>query len=401
MRLTVICQEVPLPAIHGGRVDMWRRLQAFARLGVELQIISWSYEPPSESVVGEIRRVASSFINHLIERRPGYRFKRLPRILEGSLYAGLRWPDQARRREIDAAVKAFAPDCLWLDGFHGGLLALDLERRLGLPFFYRSQNVEHLYLDRLRRSASTLRSRLALTAGRVRLQGFERRLIDAALCTYDISLDDMAYWQRQGAGDVRWLPPLLDWSGRCFEEVPTGEWACDVLFLGNLNTENNIFALRWFLEEVVPSLLRALPQCRIRIAGSNPAPAVRAMCGRNEAVSLLINPEDATALLRTARVLVNPAQSGSGVNLKSLDMLAVRRPVVSTSQGVAGLPPEVRRYFAVCDTPDAFAEAVVRLHQGEGWQPPDTEWLGREFGLARIERLVAEMREVLKTRGRR
>jgi len=395
VKITVICHEIPLPPNHGGRVDMWRRLLAFARLGVQLQIISWSYEPPEETIIREIQQTAPSFINIPIKRQLGYRLRRLPNILQGSLYAALRWPEKTLRREIVAAVQEFNPDCLWLDGFHGGLLACYLEERLGVPFFYRSQNIEHVYLDKLRKSSRGLRSWLVLAAGRFRLRAFEKKLIETSLCVYDISLDDMAFWQRSCKGDIRWLPPLLDWNGLCLRENHPGIFECDVLFLGNLNTENNIFALRWFLEEVVPQLLRTLPQCRIWVAGSKPVPQVRAMCERVKEVSLLVDPEDAVALLRSSRVLVNPAQRCSGVNLKSLDMLAACRPVVSTSQGVTGLPREVKELFFINDSPEAFAKAILGLLENGAWHPPDIWWLSGQFGLARIESLVSEMRERL------
>jgi hypothetical protein len=64
-------------------------------------------------------------------------------------------------------------------------------------------------------------------------------------------------------------------------------------------------------------------------------------------------------------VLANPALVGSGVNVKSLDMLLSGRPVVSTPQGAAGLPQNVRDLFALAADPHDFARALLdRLAHG-------------------------------------
>ena len=61
-----------------------------------------------------------------------------------------------------------------------------------------------------------------------------------------------------------------------------------------------------------------------------------------------------------AKVLVNPVSIGSGVQLKMLDMLMTDVPIVTRSQGVRGLPPEVVSQFDVVDATEEFASAILR-----------------------------------------
>lgn len=391
MRITILCHDIPFPPNHGGRVDMWRRILAFSELGAQLQIISWSYEAPEEFVVDELKRHAASVIQLPIERNLSYRIRRVPHIFEASLYAGLRWPSALSLQETTRAVDQFRPDCVWLDGFHGGLLALYLKDHCGVPFFYRSQNVEHVYLEKLRKSSASIRSWLAFAVGQIGIESFEERLINAAVCTYDISLDDMEYWRNRCRSVFRWLPPLIDWSTIKNQDAIREKFDFDVLFLGNLNTENNITGLRWFLEKVAPYVLREVPECVIGVAGSNPSRQVTEMCEKIRQVRLLSNPSEINSLLVGARVLINPMLGGSGVKLKSLDMLSSGRPVVSTSEGITGLPSEARKFFCVSDAPDDFAAAIVGYIRGDEWKPPDFRWLNGQFGLGKIQSLLSEM----------
>jgi len=76
-------------------------------------------------------------------------------------------------------------------------------------------------------------------------------------------------------------------------------------------------------------------------------------------VTLLANPPDSGAVLGNGRVLINPILSGSGVNIKSIEMLLVGAPVVTTSIGVRGLPEKVRAQYKVADTPADFAAHII------------------------------------------
>ena len=60
MKITLVCHDIPYPAIHGGRIDMWRRIKAFAQIGVELQLICWFDKIPQREEVAEIKKYVDS-----------------------------------------------------------------------------------------------------------------------------------------------------------------------------------------------------------------------------------------------------------------------------------------------------------------------------------------------------
>ena len=68
--------------------------------------------------------------------------------------------------------------------------------------------------------------------------------------------------------------------------------------------------------------------------------------------------------LAAADVSINPAVSGSGVNIKLVEYLAAGAPVVSTTRGSAGLELTPGRDLLVADTPVEFAGAVGDLLTG-------------------------------------
>jgi hypothetical protein len=103
-----------------------------------------------------------------------------------------------------------------------------------------------------------------------------------------------------------------------------------------------------------------MPSLRIVFAGSEPD-AGGLSVWRRAGVECVVNPADVSAFYPRARLVVNPLQRGSGVNLKMIEALAFSRPAVTTPAGMRGLPDMVRPYFAVCSSPEAFASAALEI----------------------------------------
>ena len=61
---------------------------------------------------------------------------------------------------LKANVETFAPDLIFLDGIHGGVTADTLHQCLNVPLVTRSHNIEHLYYQRILKSAVGFKQKL-------------------------------------------------------------------------------------------------------------------------------------------------------------------------------------------------------------------------------------------------
>ena len=185
-------------------------------------------------------------------------------------------------------------------------------------------------------------------------------MLDQASWVFDISCDDMAFWQSKGIQHISWLAPIAESALLLDGEVtpPASSPQHDVLFLGNLSTPNNVRGIEWLLNDIRPLVLAQRPGTQFVVAGSNPGAHVRGLCAA-AGVTLLPDVADALALYRQARVLVNPVRTGSGTHVKAIEMLMMRAPIVTATQGTQGMPAEVKRLFRVADTAQTFADHVL------------------------------------------
>jgi polysaccharide biosynthesis protein PslH len=342
---------------------VWRRLLALASGGHELMLVhlyepSGPQAPTPEDLAAMDARLARRFA-FPIKRGAARTLRQLAGSPWLPWHAATRVPDAEEQARLDAALDAFAPELLLLEGPWFGEMVKRTARRLSVPYVYRSHNIEHRYLRGQARAAAHWRDRIAWRLACIGLARYECALMRGAREVFDISEDDLAFWRDRGVSG-RWLPPLPE---QAFRERPLDVQPSDVLFLGNLRTPNNIQGLRWLVAEVMPLLRQRRPDLTLTVVGSRPSPELVAELQLAPGVRLQADEPDVLPWLFGARVLVNPVATGSGVQLKTLDMLMTDAPIVSRAQGLSGLPKRFAHLLRIAETPQAFADHILAALQ--------------------------------------
>lgn len=398
MKISIICHEIPYPVNHGGRADAWRRLKAFSKLGAEIQLITWYKESPAPEDLLEIDRYVSqrvlipfsSSLNSLVNRVLDLR--KFPLEVTSRIVRGQKLLDLKKQ------VEEFSPQVVWLDHLHGAEIAHELADCYNLPVMTRSHNIEHLYYERLRSSASNFKGKLKRTLSVNNLHQYEIENLSKSTLFYDISLDDLKFWQAQGFENGRYLPPLIDFNmfDRELKSADKDEDKYDLVFLGNLHSENNVAGVSWFIKKVLPRVQAVLPNVSVLIAGSNPVSEIRDLCNSHDNIDLRVNPPAPSLIYNSARVLINPTSTGSGVSMKSLEMLLAQKPIVSQAQGTTGISKELKSYFTIAKNAEEFALATINLLKGEkNSQPVDRELLETLFGFRSVAHVLEDMKKVV------
>ena len=387
LRITILCHETPFPPNHGGRVDMWRRIVAMKQRGVEMQIISWDYGALAPDRAAAISKVAMDHQYISLKRTITFRAKHMLDLLRYPWFAGIRYPGR-RLTTITQSVKDFGPDILFLDGWHGALLAFHLCNALKLPLYYRSHNIEHEYIRSQHKHATTLRSRIVTYLAGLHLQTLEYKIMDIATEIYDISVADMEYWKVHGYQRIQYLPPLFATDSG--NTLPKSVAVYDLVFLGNLHTQNNIAGVTWLVDNVMPIVWRKRPTTTVLIAGSNPDSQLRNRLDHIHNVKLLENSADANEVLAQGRIALNPVPTAGGVQIKNIDMLLSGRAIITRRAGILGLPDSVKKCFVVADSAPDFALAILDVLANPP-RPCNKTMLNFYFGAEQISSFLRDI----------
>lgn len=272
-----------------------------------------------------------------------------------------------------------------------------LARDLRLPAIVRQHNRESLYHRSLAAEKPGVRGWVYRWEA-WRIARDERRLAVAPwlMGTADISLADARWRQGRGARNVVHVPPFAV-DPREIPPIsrPTSGTA-RVLFLGALDVPTNSAALRWLLTGVWPVVKRESPDATLAVVGARPSQALRREIAATSGAELHADVPEIRPYLESAHVAVNPAVTGSGVNIKIVEYMTAGLPVVATSFCTHGLPLRPGTDLEVHDEPGEFAAAVLGLlaepdraaRMAETGRERMLEVLDPEVNLARLADLL-------------
>jgi glycosyltransferase involved in cell wall biosynthesis len=188
-----------------------------------------------------------------------------------------------------------------------------------------------------------------------------RRLQNWAVANYDlvvaVSGDDAA----RLPGDVAVVPNGVDIDR--FEVAPLPREP-RVVFTGALHTLPNRDGIAWFCREVWPHIQHHRPEATLEIVGSRPPADLQAAVDR-PGITVHADVPRVEPYLERARVAVVPLRIGSGSRLKALEAMAAGRPVIGTAIGLGGLRFDAGHHALVADSPESFADAVLRCLDDE------------------------------------
>lgn len=356
MNILIVANEFPYPPNHGGRVDIYNRIRAFKNNGHKVFLITWQGIKKGSIPTDDEIKILEQSLDKLIVLDILRNWIRILSLLKYPSLVGARMISKNKYGEILLECRKFSPDFVFVDGIYGALIGQKLKKDLCIPLAVRLHNIESLYMKGQLSLAHGFKERLLLFLACLHLKQYEETVISKSDVFFDISIEDLDYWKDKGYKHGHWLPTVLpQFQSNKKSNVDSRIYKYDLGFLGNLNTPNNVNGLKWFIDEVLPLVINDYPNLKMILLGSEPNQEILEICAKNKQILLVKNPKDPSVYLDDVKVLINPVKFGSGVNIKSVEMLMRDNEVVSTSVGVKGMPKEISEVFFIADTPEQFS----------------------------------------------
>lgn len=135
-----------------------------------------------------------------------------------------------------------------------------------------------------------------------------------------------------------------------------------LVFIGSFvrpGGETNIDAMLYFCSEILPLIVEAEPDVRVRVIGNSPPPEIAALA--SDHVEVLGFVPEVKPWLEASAISIAPLRFGGGIKGKIGEAMSLGLPVVTTSTGIEGFGLQPGTDALVADTPRDFADAVIRL----------------------------------------
>lgn len=129
----------------------------------------------------------------------------------------------------------------------------------------------------------------------------------------------------------------------------------DLAFIGNMGYPPNEAAAVYIANKILP----LVDDMQLTISGARPTPIVQQLAG--DRVRVVGWVDDIRCAYRTARVFVAPIFSGTGLQNKILESMAIGLPCITTTQVNNAIGAEDGKEVIIADNPTEFAASIKNL----------------------------------------
>jgi len=285
---------------------------------------------------------------------------RLHPIMSGSKFRYLPFYKYAA---MAALVKKYNISSIYCDHPYMAFTATLLSKRLKIPWYMRSHNIESERFRSLKKKWWPLMYLL------------ERFAMKSASGIFFVTQED-----KETAISRYHLPEAkchIAPFGTPLEKAPQGhheakiKLAADLklnpelpflYFLGVLDYYPNTQAVTFIIDEVLPRLQKKGIACQVIIAGKGLPQNIQQQIANTPNILYAGFVPVLETFLTGSDIMLNPVQAGGGIKTKVVEALAYNKIVVSTTTGAAGLQPQAcgnNLMIAADNDWDAFTENII------------------------------------------
>ena len=138
-----------------------------------------------------------------------------------------------------------------------------------------------------------------------------------------------------------------------------------ILFIGNLGYAPNVRAAQYLVREIMPRLWKKRPDARLVLAGARPTVWLQRL--RDPRIELLGWVDNIRDAYSKGSVFVAPLFTGSGMQNKILEAMAVGVPCITTeivNDSILAVPD---KEILLADDADCFVEHIIHLFDNEAY----------------------------------
>lgn len=145
-----------------------------------------------------------------------------------------------------------------------------------------------------------------------------------------------------------------------YYQPSSSNYQTNLLFTGTIRYFPNKDAVLYFYKHIFPLVKEAIPDVKFYVVGNYPPKSVIKLAENNDII-VTGRVEDVRPYFDRSAVFVCPLRSGSGMQTKILEAMAMGVPVVTTSIGATALEAVDGRDIIVADDVKTFSEKIIEL----------------------------------------
>jgi polysaccharide biosynthesis protein PslH len=362
MNILVVCNKFPYPPRDGGSLATFNMIRGLAGAGNRVDLLAMNtkrhYSPGGvrDIDIAGLNRVRDVYVDNSIN---------IPGLLYNLLFSSV--PYNAARffsREFQAVLgemlREGSYDIVQLEGLYLAPYIKSVRENTLAKVVYRAHNIEYLIWDSYCKNAGNLFKKLYLGGLKEKIRNFELEFVNKYDLLVAITGADLKELNHMGNDKPSVVSPFGMYPG----EIPvndnnTSDDIC-LQYIGALDWLPNIESLNWFIDRVWIRIKSKYPGLKFRVAGRNAGRGlVKKMAGKG--IEFHGEVKNSGDFLSQNGIFIVPLFSGSGIRVKIIEALFMKKAIIATSFAVTGIPVENGKNILLADNENEFIGHIISL----------------------------------------
>ncbi|CAN5271954.1 glycosyltransferase family 4 protein [soil metagenome] len=360
MHILILCKKFPYPLKDGEVIAIYNNIKAFHRLGHQVTVLAINtlkHYTDVATLPAEVLQLAEfKAVTVDTAVKP---LAALKNLFTGGSYHIERFINKGFETLLVEQLASRKFDLVQCEGLYLGPYVGVIRKHYKGPVVMRSHNVESEIWERLAANEKNSFKKWYLTLQASRLKRYELAQLNRYDAIVPISPDDERKMREMGATVPMFTTPCgsdLDRYEPYQQSTPNPH---SIFFIGGLDWLPNQEGVKWFVEEVWPVLRQKYPNLEFYVAGRNMPAWMKNLEGNG--VHILGEIEDALGFIAESAIMIVPLFSGSGMRIKIIEGMAMKKAIVSTAIGAEGISYTDGRDILIANTKAAFIKHIDAL----------------------------------------
>jgi len=364
MNILLLCTKMPFPPKDGGSLATLAFVGLLKKSNISISVLAANtpkhpISADTPDLIGvKLKTIPLDTNIRVFHLLFNFVFSNLP-------YNVIRFRSNSFAKKLIEFLSSSSFDIIQLEGPHLGIYLPLIKKYSDAKVVLRAHNVEHIIWQELAEESPSFLKRIYLRVLAKRLKNFEKKLINMVDGVIPISYHD---FRTISLFSSPHYDIVIPYGINIDDYIPGDQIEINtIFFIGALDWIPNQKGLMWFIEKVWPDVLKRMPQIAFHIAGRN---APLWLQKRLIAPNIIFHGEvtNAKEFINKYQVMIVPLFSGSGIRIKVLEGMALKKPIIVTLKGAEGLNVTHGKELLITDNPETFISEILELLQDNSKQ---------------------------------
>lgn len=355
MKVLFLTYDLPYPLISGGKIRAYYLLKNLSQ-NHEITLFSYYRQEEQKKYLPELKKHCQSIF--LFKRRKPWSWQNLLRSFLTPLpFTAATYYSPPLKKALEKELKENKYDLVHFESFYPALY-LPLVKKMGIKTLMGNENIEYQVYNRYaNQQFFFFRWLLKLEILKMRL--FEEKLWQLTDVNLALSKEDATAIKKVTKKDCFVIPNGAD--PNAFKNIRMSQEERNLIFVGTLIYQANNDAIRFFLKEIYPEIVKRDPKVKFVLV-SWYQPSWLKIYLADPSIKFIQDKETpASEFFQQGNIFIAPMRVASGTNIKILEAMAAGLPVVTTSAGIEGIEAKQGQEALVENEPLQFAQETVKL----------------------------------------